>query len=171
VLLQCTTEYPSKLDNVGANIIEMFKKKYKCKVGLSDHTGTVFPSLFSISREYDYLEVHVDYKNSKNPDSSSSITFEDLKLICDYRDNFFKFKNQNIDKNNMPLKIKKLKKMFTKSIALKRNLDKGEAIEIENITLKKPGTGIPHSDLKKILGKSAKNKIYSFNLLKWSDVE
>ena len=70
------------------NYIWNFKKKYKCKVGLSDHSGKLSPSLYSIFNSYDILEVHLRESNSKeiNPDTSSSLNFEELEFLCKMRD-------------------------------------------------------------------------------------
>ena len=56
VILQCTSQYPSKLNDVGLNVISEIKKKFKCKSGLSDHSGSVFPGITVISRNEDFLE-------------------------------------------------------------------------------------------------------------------
>jgi N,N'-diacetyllegionaminate synthase len=47
-MLQCTSEYPNSLKNVGLNVITEMKKKFNCYVGLSDHTGSIFPSIAAL---------------------------------------------------------------------------------------------------------------------------
>ena len=58
-ILQCTTEYPNNFKNVGLNIIEKMKKKFNCMIGLSDHTGSVFPSISALSLGAKMIEAHV----------------------------------------------------------------------------------------------------------------
>ena len=42
-LLQCTSTYPSRMEEIGLNVIEELHRKFGCPVGLSDHSGSVFP--------------------------------------------------------------------------------------------------------------------------------
>ena len=44
-LMQCTSKYPTSLDEVGINVLGQLRRKYSCRVGLSDHSGSVSPSL------------------------------------------------------------------------------------------------------------------------------
>ena len=48
-ILQCTTEYPSKPQNIGLKWIDYFNKRYSCPVGLSDHSGEIYPSIAAVA--------------------------------------------------------------------------------------------------------------------------
>ena len=37
ILLQCTSAYPSKFEEIDLNVINTFKKQYNCIVGFSGH--------------------------------------------------------------------------------------------------------------------------------------
>ena len=125
--MQCTTKYPTSLKTTGINILNYFKKKYRCKVGLSDHSGKLSPSLYCIFNSFDILEVHVKESNSKqiNPDSSSSVSFEELEFLCKMRDELLILKKYKINKNLIAKKLSKTKKLFTKSISLKKSVKRG----------------------------------------------
>ena len=173
LITQCTTKYPTKLKEVGLNVISEFKKRYKCPVGLSDHSGTIYPAIYSLSdNETSLVEVHVaDDKDNLNPDKTSSINFNDLKLLCDIKENIKFLKNTKINKDKISKKLYKTKKLFTKSLALKKNLLKGTKVKITDLCLKKPGTGIKYKDVKKLIGRKIKKNLSSDILIKWSDFE
>ena len=57
--------YPCRLKDIGINMIDVYKKKFNCYVGLSDHTGTIYPSLMAIAKGASLIEVHVGDKNDK----------------------------------------------------------------------------------------------------------
>lgn len=172
LLFQCTSEYPLKLSRVGMNIIQEFKTRYGCLVGLSDHSGTVFPSLAGLSMMINAIEVHVIFdKNMKGPDSSSSLTIEELKFIKKARDSLFILKKNFINKNNVSKHLQRNKNLFTRSLALKQKVKRGEKILKKNITLKKPGTGIPSDKISGVINKTAKKDISENWLLKKSDFE
>lgn len=173
-LLQCTTKYPADLKEVGLNVVKEMKKKFKCSIGLSDHSGTIFPALYGISNDdIEIIEVHVsnNKKNKNNPDNTSSITIDDLKLLCKYNKSLKIMKDNQVNKNLMAEKLMATKKLFTKSISPSRNLKKGTRININDICLKKPGTGIELKHISKIIGKILKRNVEEKKLLKWSDFE
>ena len=51
-----------------------YKDKFKCPVGLSDHTGTIYPSIYTVSHGFSLIEFHVAFDRKMfGPDSSSSL--------------------------------------------------------------------------------------------------
>ena len=172
-VLQCTTQYPLPLKDVGMNIIYEMKKKFNCPVGLSDHSGSIFPSLLALSdNTTQIIEVHVTKKNNKtNPDNSSSISFDQLAFICNYRDKLEILKNTKINKDTVSQKLLGTRKLFTKSLALKEDLKRGSTIKKKDLSFKKPGTGLSRSEIKNILGRKAKYNISKNRLLKRSFFE
>ena len=173
IILQCTSKYPVPLEEVGINVINDLSKKYNCPVGLSDHSGTIYPSLLAISDDTTKLiEVHISEEtNSRNPDRKASINFEDLKLLCTYRDKVEILKKNKVNKNKIAKDLLNIRQLFTKSIAPKYNLKKGTLLTKNNLTFKKPGNGIQIHNLKKVLGKKTRKNISKHFLLKWSDIE
>lgn len=170
-LLQCTSSYPTKPKDLGLGMINYFKKKYNIPVGFSDHSGNLNTALSSVALNADILEVHVVHSaKTKGFDTSSSITFKDLKELTKFRNFFFSFKNSVVNKeiNNQ---LKNMRSLFFKSLCLKSDQNKGYIIKEYSLTLKKPGKGIPLKYIKKIVGKKLRNNKSSSNLLKWSDFE
>ena len=60
-IFQCTSMYPADPKNIGLNILTELKKKYQCPIGLSDHSGTIYPSLAAMTLGANIIEVH--FKN------------------------------------------------------------------------------------------------------------
>ena len=171
-MLQCTTEYPNSLEKVGLNVITDMKKNFSCRVGLSDHTGSIFPSIAALSLGADMVEIHIcTSKKLKGPDISSSVTFEELEIIRKARDEIYQMISNPMNKNKLTLSQKKYKKIFGKSVAIKYDLKKGDIIKISNITLKKPGTGFGENYLKNIINKIAKKNLSSKKILRAGDFE
>ena len=154
-------------------ILKWLQNKYKCPVGLSDHSGTIYPSLLAISDDITKLiEVHVSKKsNLKNPDREASISFKQLKFLCDYRDKVTILKKNKISKNKIAKELFDTRRLFTKSVAPKYDLKKGTILSRNILTFKKPGNGILINEIKKLLGKKVTKNVSKNFLLKWSDVE
>ena len=49
-VMQCTTAYPCPPEKIGLNLISEMRHRYRCPIGLSDHSGTIFPSLAAVAR-------------------------------------------------------------------------------------------------------------------------
>ena len=122
-LFQCTTSYPCPPEKIGINLISEFKKRYKCPIGLSDHSSTIYPSLIAAHEGASMIEVHVTFsKNSFGPDVSSSVDFSQLKEIRKGVDFIFKMNNAPMNKDNYANKNKTLRNLFTKSLVFNQNL-------------------------------------------------
>jgi len=167
--LQCTSKYPTELNEVGFNVIDKIKKKYNYKSGLSDHSGNISSSLYAIFQKIDFLEFHVKLNSKGNfPDKQISLTLEETKFITRVRKDFQTLQNP-VDKNQIYKNLLSVKKMFGKSLALKEDIFKNHVIKLKDLTLKKPGIGINQKDIKKILNKKAKKNLKKNNILSYSD--
>lgn len=171
ILLQCTSRYPSDHKNIGINVLDKLKKLAPF-IGLSDHSGKVFPSLSAISLGANMIEVHVALdKKADGPDISSSLSIPELKLIVDYA-NYHKLLLTNpVDKNILGPGMKKMRDLFSRSLALKRDFKKGHVLLDDDIILKKPGTGIQPSMKSKVIGKALTRNVNKNYLLKTKDIE
>ncbi len=170
-LLQCTSKYPTPLNEVGHSKMNFLKNKYKCKVGLSDHSGNLNSLIASIMLGAEILEFHVTYdKNFFGPDTSSSINFKNLKDLSNFKKDFLSInsKELNNSKNNS-LKTK-MSKLFKKSLYVKNNLSAGTIIKKDHLVALKPNTGISVIDYRKIIGKKIKKNIKKGKLLKLKDL-
>ena len=86
-LMQCTSAYPTPLDAVGLNVIDELRREFACPVGLSDHSGSIFPGMAALARGANLLEVHVTFhRRMFGPDVPASVTFDELTLLCQMRD-------------------------------------------------------------------------------------
>jgi len=82
-VLQCCTEYPTPPAHVGINSMKYFARSYG-RVGLSDHSGTIFPGLIAAYEGASMAEVHVCWdKRQWHPDVCSSLDMEQLKQLAE----------------------------------------------------------------------------------------
>ena len=131
-LLQCTSMYPTPLKKVGLNNLDEFKSKFSVNVGLSDHSGSIYPSILAISKNVSIIEVHITlHKNAFGPDTTSSLTPDELKMISDARNNFDILNKNNVDKDKMAMELTNMRQLFTKSFSVNQTLKKGTIIKEE----------------------------------------
>ncbi len=170
-IFQCTSSYPTRLSSVGLNVIKEIKNKFNVPSGLSDHSGTIFPSLAAMANGADLIEVHVVFhKKMFGPDTAASITIEELKMLVNARNAFWEM-NQYVNKDEVAIEMKDSKILFGRSLAPKVDLSKGKIISKSDLTLKKPGAGISYKYIDKVVGKKLIRSISKKRLLYWEDLE
>ncbi len=163
VVFQCTSSYPTPPEKVGLNMLDFYRQRYECKVGLSDHSGSIFPPLAAAALGMDVLELHVTFsKHMFGPDVIASLTFEELKTVVEGIRYIETMKASPVEKNDMAATMEPLRKLFNKSVVLAQDLDEGTIIEEKHLGYKKPGIGIPASRYKDILGRKL-NKSLTYN--------
>jgi len=171
-LMQCTTMYPTPAKYVGLNVIEEMKNRYDMSIGLSDHSGKIYFLLAAVAMGAKILEFHVTFdRRMFGPDSTSSLTIDEVKFLVDGVRSIEDSLNNKIDKNDIS-KFKDLKKLFGRSIAINKDKREGEIIEFEDLESKKPyGMGIDVRDFEKVIGKKLKVDKKKWDFLKWEDIE
>lgn len=166
-LLQCSSIYPCPPEQSGLNFIEVFKKKFKVNVGLSDHTISDATSIAAAALGACVIEKHFTLsKDLYGPDASFSLDPDEFSKLCnslDYVWSAIKVKDAKKDIK----KFKVMKKTFEKSIYAKRNIDVDEKITLDNISFLKPLSKIHSSDYKKILNKKVNKKLKEGQPLDW----
>lgn len=151
VLLKCTSSYPSELNEIELNTINIFKEKYGCLVGLSDHSLSNIPSIASIAMGACIIEKHFKLNESeKTADSDFSLTENQFdRLVKDIRKTEETMKIGNFINSD---KMKKLSE-FRRSLFVTKDVKKDDIINHNNVRSIRPGHGLHPKYLDEILGK------------------
>jgi N-acetylneuraminate synthase len=165
-ILQCTTAYPCPPERIGLNLLSEFRERYGCAVGLSDHSGTIYPGLAASTLGIEVLEVHVTLSREMHgPDVVASVTSEELRRLVEGIRFIETMRAHPVDKERMAADLGDLRKMFTKSVVARRELPAGAVLRSEDLALKKPGTGIPAARLSEVVGRRLKRAVAADTLL------
>ena len=166
-ILQCTTKYPTDSKDIGLNVIEELRNRYNIEVGLSDHSGAIYPSLAAVSLGAKILEFHAVFdKNMFGPDSNSSLTISEITQLVEGVRFIEESLENKIDKSDTS-KFKNLKDIFEKSLAINKNMKSGEVITFDDLEAKKPSNkGIPVKIFSQVIGKKLKNNLKKWDFLK-----
>ncbi|MBC7428150.1 MAG: N-acetylneuraminate synthase [Bacteriovorax sp.] len=156
-VLQCNTDYPTHFEDVNLNAMNTIKESLKVEIGYSDHTPGIEISLAAVALGAKIIEKHYTLdKEMQGPDHKASLDPLELKqLVTQIRNiekslgKFEKTPNERESKNIV---------IARKSIVAKKDIKAGEVFTSENLTTKRPGTGINPMKWHEILGtKSLKN--------------
>jgi N,N'-diacetyllegionaminate synthase len=171
-VMQCTTAYPCPPEQVGLNLLEVFRDRYACPVGLSDHSGTIYPGLAAATLGADLLEVHVTMSRASfGPDVPASLTMEELgQLVAGVRA-IERMRAYPVDKDAAAVGMQPLRDMFTRSVVARVDLPAGAVLAAADLVLKKPGTGIPPARLPELVGRRLRRAVAADALLYDDDLE
>jgi N-acetylneuraminate synthase len=171
-VLQCTSRYPTAFAEVGLNVIDELRARYGCPVGLSDHSGTIFPGLTAIARGAAIVEVHLTLTRlAFGPDVPVSVTVEELAILADARDAVFEMDSHPVDKNAAAARLAGMRRLFGRSLAPRVPLAPGTVITEAMLVPKKPATGIPAEALAEIVGRRVVREVPADRLLCWDDFD
>ncbi len=171
-VLQCTSAYPCPPEKTGLNLIPLFRERYGCAAGLSDHSGTVYPGLAAASIGADALEVHVTLsREMPGPDVSASLTSGELRQLVQGIRAIETMMDHPVDKDAVYEQMVPLRRLFMKSIVASVDLPAGTLLAKEHLALKKPGTGIPAEHVGTIVGRVLRRPVAADTLLSEGDLE
>ena len=150
-LLYCVSNYPSSINDFNLNNIRILKNKFKCKVGISDHSTDNRVAIAAIASGAEVIEKHIALDNQKKGlDINFSLKGKEIKKLRNDIDVAFKLLgkksfHRNISENKS--------KIFRRSIFAIKNIKKGEKFTKENIKIVRPGYGLEPKYFNKILNK------------------
>jgi N-acetylneuraminate synthase len=170
-VLQCTTMYPTDAENIGLNVVGELREKFNLPVGLSDHSGKIYPSLAAAAIGAEILEFHAVFdRRMFGPDSKSSLVIDEIKELVDGVRFIDKSTNSKIDKSDNS-KFKDLKGIFEKSLSVNKDMKEGDVIKFEDLEAKKPaGRGISAKNYQKVIGKKLKKDLNKWDFLLEEDI-
>lgn len=160
-IFQCTTQYPSPPEKIGLNVLAELRERYGCAVGLSDHSGTIFPGLAAAAaHSIEVLEVHLTLSRDMfGPDVVASVTPAELKQLVDGVRFVERMHAAPADKTAVGDDVAAMRKLFFKSVVAARDLTPGTMLTLADLALKKPGTGIPAADVGTLVGRQINRAI------------
>ena len=171
-VFQCTTAYPCPAEKIGLNMLSVFRQRYGCAVGLSDHSGTIYPGLAAASLGCDLIEVHVTLSPEMfGPDVPASLTIPQLRQLVEGVRFIERSNSHPVDKDLMAGEMSQLRSVFNKSIVARIDLGAGTLLDDQLLAIKKPGNGIPPSHLPSLLGRRLLRAVRADNQLQLADIE
>ena len=150
----------------------MLLDRYGCKVGLSDHSGTIYPGLAAAALGADMVEVHVTLSHwNYSVDDKASITPEELSQLVDGW-KFIKSALANpVEKHELTDAQKAARLLFTSSLVASRDLLIGDTLTIDDFSTRKPGMGIPAARVYEFVGRRLRRRVPALDFFLEDDFE
>ena len=153
-LLHCNTEYPTPFEDVNLRAMKTMRDAFGLEVGYSDHTSGIEVAIAAAALGATIIEKHftLDH-NMEGPDHKASLEPDELAAMVRAIRNIESAlgsgtkEPSDSEKKNMEI--------ARKSLVAARKIRKGELLTEENLTTKRPGSGISPMKWFEVIGTKA----------------
>lgn len=155
ILLHCNTEYPTPFEDVNLKAMDALRKEFGVEVGYSDHTKGIEVPIAAVALGATVIEKHFTLdRNMEGPDHKASLEPDELKTMVSAIRNIEEAIVGDGTKHMSESERKNIA-IARKSIVAARDIKKGELFSEENLTVKRPGTGISPMRWEDVIGTKA----------------
>ncbi|ASV30193.1 N-acetylneuraminate synthase [Maribacter cobaltidurans] len=163
-VLHCNTEYPTPIGDVNLRAMNTINSVFKVPVGYSDHTLGIEIPIAAVALGAKVIEKHFTLdKTMEGPDHKASLEPNELKAMVTAIRNIEKAMGNGIKAPSQS--EAKNKPIARKSIVANRDIFKGEVFDENNLTIKRPGTGISPMKWDEVIGSKATRDYKSDDLI------
>lgn len=155
ILLHCNTEYPTPFEDVNLKAMNALREEFGVEVGYSDHTKGVEVPIAAVALGATIIEKHFTLDcNMEGPDHRASLEPNELMAMVSAIRNIEKAIGGDGTKHVSESERKNIS-IARKSIIAARDIKKGELLTENNLTVKRPGTGISPMRWEEVIGTNA----------------
>lgn len=169
ILMQCVTNYPSKLESANIRVIEAYQKMYNIVTGYSDHAPGSVVALGAVALGARVIEKHFTLdKSLSGPDHPHSMNPEEFSFMVKSIRELEKslgssFKNV-VEEESETVFVQR------RGLCAKQDIEEGSIIRPEDIDVLRPALGIPPKFERVIAGKMANRKMVKGEPIFWEDI-
>lgn len=166
VLMQCTTEYPADPTSANLRAMRTMADAFHCRVGYSDHTPGVMTSTMAVALGACVLERHLTLdKAMPGPDHAASSDPQEFRLYVKAVRDAEAAMGDGV-KRPSRAEARNIERM-RRSLVAARDIGAGKMIHREDLTFKRPASGIAPCDLDRVIGCRAAIDIAEDSTLVW----
>ena len=153
-LLHCNTEYPTPFEDVNLKAMQTLREEFGFEVGYSDHTKGIEVPIAAVALGATVIEKHFTLdRKMEGPDHKASLEPRELSEMIKSIRNIERAIGDGV---KIPSPSERKNKLVArKSIVASVRIKKGDVLSEENITVKRPGTGITPMRWNEVLGTKA----------------
>jgi N,N'-diacetyllegionaminate synthase len=160
LVFQCTSKYPAGAEDIGLNMLDYYRQRYRTPVGLSEHTGKIYTGLAAATLGADMIEVHVTLSRQMfGPDVIVSLTPTELRQLTEGVHFIHTMLKHPLEKDTSVVDLQPMRSLFSKSLAAKIPLKAGRVLRREDVSARKPGTGIPAAQIEEFIGRKLRRDV------------
>ena len=168
VLLHCVSNYPCKFDSLNLKVIQTLQHSFHVPIGYSDHAKGVYPAVISVALGAKVVEKHFTLdKDMIGPDHKASSTPKEFKALVEA------IRTAEISLGSPVKQVQdeevQMRLVSRKSLFVSKNIAKNTLICEDDLTLKRPGTGLSADLISKIVGTKALRTLKQGEMIQYGD--
>ncbi len=170
MIFHAITSYPTTYELANLNVIKTMLDRYpNIIIGYSDHTIGWQCSYAARVMGAMVIERHFTLdRNADGPDHILSSTPDELKILVDAIRIFERAQGDGI---KMPVGQELVnRKNNSKSIVLDKDINRGQILTKEHLSIKRPGYGIEPKKIYDLIGKQVNKDLEKDTILSWDDI-
>jgi N-acetylneuraminate synthase/N,N'-diacetyllegionaminate synthase len=169
MLMHCTTDYPTQIEDVNLRAMVTMREAFKVPVGLSDHTLTNEAAIAAVALGAVVIEKHITLdKTLEGPDHKASMEPREFKKYVEAIRSTEKLLGNGVKQPTSRERI--MMAEVRRSMVAAKDLPKGTKLQEHMLTFKRPGWGIAPKFLDVVIGSTTKNDIAKDELIQWQDI-
>ncbi|MCZ8539202.1 MULTISPECIES: N-acetylneuraminate synthase family protein [Psychrobacillus] len=169
ILLHCTSNYPTPIDEVNMKVIPNLAEDFQIIMGYSDHTEGVGIAPFTVPLGVKVIEKHFTLdKTMEGPDHLASLDKNELISLVET----IRFVEASLgDGIKKPTSSEKVtKNNMQKKLVLAKEINESEILTEDFLTAKRSDIGIPANKVFNYIGKRVKTSLSINHILKEDDI-
>lgn len=169
-LLHCVSAYPAPAEEANLRAMRILRRDFDVPVGYSDHTEGIDVALMAVACGANIIEKHLTLDRTlAGPDHRMSLEPTEFKaMVRDIR-NAEKILGNGV-KQPMPSE-RNTRQVARKSVVALVDIPKGCSITRGMVGVRRPGLGIPPTDIEKVVGRTVGTDVPAGNILTWEMLE
>jgi N,N'-diacetyllegionaminate synthase len=169
-LTQCTSQYPTPYSDINLRAMRTLAEKFKLPTGLSDHSVGIEIPIAAAAMGAKIIEKHFTLsRDLPGVDHAASIEPSELKKMVDAIRHVEQALGSG-EKTVQPAELDNAANM-RRSLMAARNIKAGTILTEDDITAKRPGTGIPPYEIDKFIGKKINKDLKKEDFLDFSIIK
>jgi N-acetylneuraminate synthase len=169
VLMQCITNYPSKIESANINVLKTYQRSFDILTGYSDHSPGLVVALGSVALGACVIEKHFTLNNDDigpdHPHSMNNVDFSTMvKSIRELESAMGTSRKVVVEEESETVIVQR------RSLYAKKFIPKGKIIEYEDIIELRPSLGILPKFKNLVIGKGAKENIEENTPIYWNQI-
>lgn len=166
ILLHCTSEYPTPMNHVNLRAMDTLQQAFGLPVGYSDHTEGLAVPIAAAGRGAMLIEKHFTLDRSlQGPDHQVSLEPDELKqMVMAIR----QIEQSLGSPGKIPQAIElENRQVARKSLVASASINVGDVFSVENLTCKRPGSGISPMEHWRLLGQVSDRSYHIDDLIEY----
>ncbi len=170
VVLQCTTNYPSRVEDANLRAMVSMREGLQIRVGYSDHTESDTACIVAVALGAEVIEKHLTLdRRAPGPDHACSCNPEEFRMLVEKVREAETCLGSAV-KAPTEVELENLPGM-RRSLAARRPLEPGEVLKEADVTLQRPANGLRPALLGELLGRRVMVRIEAGEFLQWEQFD